>query len=93
MHRLIHESSLHRVVVYVLDLLPHHLLVLDQLWMAALLPKLVGPVLLVLELVLLQLFEHTPGVLGFEIVDDRTGCERLEGGEFFGQIGRWRCSS
>jgi hypothetical protein len=42
MNGLIDEAALHRVVVHVFQFLPHHVLVLDQLWMAPFLPELMG---------------------------------------------------
>src|SRR3982751_6541429 len=58
--------------------------------MAPLLPQLIGAIRLVCGLQEVQQFEKGPGTLGFQVINDLPGSERLEISDLLGEVFR-RC--
>ena len=90
MQRIIYVSAFCRIFVDVFELLPHHVVVLDHLGMASLLPKLVSGVRLVFHLVILQVLENGTNISCLEQINDATSRERLEVGDLVAEIVRRR---
>lgn len=78
MERVVDETSQNGVVVDVLDLLPHHVVALDLLWVAALLPDLVGTLGLMIELCCAELTQQRFRSPTFQEIDDLPGGVGLE---------------
>ena len=86
MNGIVDESSLNRIVVYVLGLLLHHLVATDLLRVAAFLPQLKIAVVFVSGFAEMELVEKRPGVAAFEQVNDLAGSIRLEIANFLTEI-------
>lgn len=86
MGRVIYVASPHRIVVSRRDLLPHHLFVLNLLWVGAFLPHLVVSILPVGNLALCQLPEHVLSVFLLEMIDDLAVGEGFEVADLFTDI-------
>ena len=86
MDRIVYIAALDRVVVDVLDLLPHHRFILNQLRMRAFLPDLIFPIDFVRGLALRQLLKHLARLLILQVIDDLTRRERLEIADLFRQV-------
>jgi len=76
-----------RIIVQVIDLLPHDLIAHDSLRMRSLLPDLVS-IGLVFAAVELELVQKPIAPFGLELLHDLAGGETLDGLQDTGQIGR-----
>lgn len=81
MNRIVDVTTTQRIVVDVLDLLPHHVVRFDDFGMAAFLPYLKVLVDLVPQFVVLQFLKQSLVSHLLHLADNRTGCERLVFGD------------
>jgi hypothetical protein len=81
MLRFIHIATPDRIMMNILNLLVHHLLILDPLRMHPFLPELVWPVSFVLELVKSQLTKNKFVMACDVVVDAFSSGEGLEIGD------------
>jgi len=87
MFSLINISSLHRILMNILQLLPKHLFVLDKLRMRSLFPTLIIPILAFVFLTeKRQLLQQTLGTSFFQVVDQLAGCVGFETRQFQSQV-------
>ena len=86
MCRITDIASLYRVVVDVVQLLPHHRLSLDPFRMASFLPELKGTVAFMSDFVILQTIKQSLDVSLSEVVDDPPCRIRLEIANLFRQV-------
>lgn len=69
MHGFIHIAALNWVLVNIFNLLPHHILALNQLWMHPFLPKLIGTIIFVGFFVKSQLIQNLPDIVFGKILN------------------------
>ena len=86
MDGIIDVASAQRIVMNVLDLLPHNLFRLDRLRMTSFLPQLAGLIDLVLKLVELQFLKQRPELSLLHLSDDRGSREGLELADAFTEL-------
>ena len=72
MHRFIHISPFHRVLMDIVQFLPEYLFVFDKLRVRSLFPALIIPILLVTFAEKRQLLQQSLGVAFLEMVDQFT---------------------
>ena len=72
--------------MYVIQLLPHDVLILNLLRMTSFLPKLVFTIRFEMGFVLRQLFKKHPFPAALQRINDSPGRERLEVADLFTEI-------
>ena len=73
MRRILDMATLHGVIVNILQLLPHHLFVLDLFWLAPFLPNLILTLGLMRKFACAQLLQENSSRIPFQQSDDLPG--------------------